>query len=81
MTAISTLKSVSAAPTKKMRVATGPARAHVELVLRGKEGTAMPAFGAQLDDVEIAAVVSYERQSWGNGAEPVQPALVQGLRP
>lgn len=63
------------------RVATGPARAHVELVLRGKEGTAMPAFGAQLDDVEIAAVVSYERQSWGNGAEPVQPALVQGLRP
>ncbi|MFA5082658.1 MAG: cytochrome c oxidase subunit II [Hydrogenophilaceae bacterium] len=61
-------------------VVNGPPQAHVDRVLHGKEGTAMPAFAAQLDDAEIAAVVSYERQSWGNRAEPVQPALVKNLR-
>ena len=62
------------------RIATGPAQAHVERVLHGKPGTAMPAFGEQLDDAEIAAVISYERQSWGNQAGSVQPALVKSLR-
>jgi len=61
-------------------VAKGPADAHVKVVLEGRPGTAMAAFGAQLNDVEIAAIVSYERQAWGNAAEAVQPALVKGLR-
>ncbi|MDD5366830.1 MAG: cytochrome c oxidase subunit II [Gallionellaceae bacterium] len=61
-------------------IVNGPPQAHVGRVLQGKPGTAMPAFAAQLDDAEIAAVVSYERQSWGNHAEPVQPALVKNQR-
>ena len=29
-------------------------------------GTAMAAFGKQLSEVDIAAVITYERNAWGN---------------
>ena len=31
-----------------------------------RKGTAMQAFGEQLSEVDIAAVVTYERNAWGN---------------
>ena len=34
--------------------------------MSGKAGTAMAAFGKQLSDTDIAAVVTYERNAWGN---------------
>ena len=34
-------------------------------------GPAMPAFGWLLADSEVAAVVTYVRNAWGNGAPPV----------
>ena len=40
----------------------------------------MPPFSQDLSDEEIAAVVSYIRQSWGNHAPPVSPAEVSGAR-
>ncbi|GEA09735.1 hypothetical protein KUL49_01100 [Alteromonas sp. KUL49] len=40
--------------------------AHIEIVLNGKSGTAMQAFGKMLSLKEIAAVVTYERNAWGN---------------
>jgi cytochrome c oxidase subunit 2 len=59
----------------------GPKRDHLRRVLEGKAGTAMAAFGRQLDDLDIAAVVSYERNSWSNHAgDAVQPAEVAALR-
>lgn len=58
-------------------VATGPRDAHLDMVLNGVPGTAMQAFGNQLDAAQIAAVVHYERHSWGNDAEDVtQPVDV-----
>ena len=48
------------------KVATGPAADHLKIVLNGKPGTAMMAFGKQLSDAEIAAVVTYERNAWDN---------------
>ena len=39
---------------------------HVDIVVNGKKGTAMQAFAAQLSEAEIAAVVTYERNAWGN---------------
>jgi len=36
----------------------------------------MPAFADQLSDEEVAAVLSYERTSWGNQAKPVKPEEV-----
>jgi len=40
--------------------------AHIDIVLHGKGGTAMQAFGKMLSLKEIAAVVTYERNAWGN---------------
>jgi cytochrome c553 len=40
----------------------------------------MPPFSQDLNDEEIAAVVSYIRQSWGNHALPVSPAEVSSAR-
>lgn len=39
---------------------------HIDIVLHGKSGTAMQAFGKMLSLKEIAAVVTYERNAWGN---------------
>ena len=48
------------------RVVLGPKAAQINTVLKGKPGTAMAAFGGQLNDVEIAAVISYTRHAWSN---------------
>lgn len=39
---------------------------HIDIVLNGVSGTGMPAFAKQLSLSEIAAVVTYERNAWGN---------------
>ena len=63
------------------KVAKGPKQAHIEMVLKGKPGTAMAAFAAQLNDTDIAAVVAYERNAWSNKlGEVIQPAEVKALR-
>lgn len=52
----------------------GPIQEHIDIVLYGKAGTAMQAFGSQLNAAEIAAVVTYERNAWGNDMnDMVQP--------
>lgn len=42
------------------------AAGHIDIVLYGKQGTSMQAFGNMLSLREIAAVVTYERNAWGN---------------
>ena len=50
---------------------------HIDIVLNGKPGTAMQSFSAQLTDVEIAAVITYERNAWGNDTgETVTPKMI-----
>lgn len=41
---------------------------------------AMPAMGAALPDEDLAAVLSYMRNSWGNQAEPISPEQVKEVR-
>lgn len=54
---------------------------HLDRVMNGKPGTAMAAFKNTLSDAEIAAVVTYERNSFGNRmGDMVQPMQVKGLR-
>ena len=52
------------------------------IVLNGKPGTAMAPFKTVLNDVEIAAVITYTRNAWGNKAEQnlVQPKEVAAVR-
>jgi cytochrome c oxidase subunit 2 len=47
-------------------IALGPIEDHVNIVLNGKAGTAMAAYGALLSPVDLAAVVTYERNAIGN---------------
>lgn len=57
-------------------IATGPIEAHMDIVLNGKPGTAMAAFGTQLSAVDLAAVITFERNAFGNStgdmATPLQ---------
>ena len=63
------------------KIVKGPKAAHLDIVLKGKPGTAMATFGAQLSDTDIAAVVTYERNAWTNKlGEVIQPAEVKALR-
>jgi cytochrome c oxidase subunit II len=60
------------------KVATGPKDGHINIVVNGKGGTAMAAFGKQLSDADIAAVITYERNAWSNSTgEVVQPSDVK----
>jgi len=68
------------------KIATGPIEDHLNIIINGKTGTAMAAFGKQLNDADIATVATYERNAWGNagkladGKGVVQPADVKALR-
>jgi len=62
------------------RMVNGPAAAHIDRVLHGKDGSAMTAFQDQLDDADLAAVITWERMAWGNTGSPVQPTDVKVLR-
>ncbi|HXC25819.1 MAG TPA: cytochrome c [Gemmatimonadaceae bacterium] len=62
----------------------------IRIVLHGLQGpitvkgssfnNAMTPFGDQLSDAEIAAVISYERSSWGNSAPAITAAQVASVR-
>jgi cytochrome c oxidase subunit 2 len=59
----------------------GPIADHIDILLYGRAGTAMQAFGSQLTDAEIAAVVTYTRNAWGNNTgDVVQPADVSARK-
>ncbi|MGH8712241.1 MAG: c-type cytochrome, partial [Burkholderiales bacterium] len=63
------------------KIATGPKADQLNIVMNGKAGTAMVAFGKQLSDVELASVITYVRNAWGNRAgDAIQPSEVKALR-
>lgn len=54
---------------------------HVKVALHGRRNTAMAAFGPQLGDVELAAVVTYQRNAWGNDTgDLIQPTDIAAAR-
>ena len=63
------------------KVTTGDIKAHLDTVIHGRPGTPMAAWGNTLNDLDIAAVVTYERNAWGNNTgDAVQPAQVKAAR-
>lgn len=65
----------------KSPIATGPLPAHLDITVHGKPGTAMQAFGGQLNEVELAAVVTYQRNAFGNNmGDLVQPVDVYNFK-
>ncbi len=62
-------------------IVNGPAAGHIDIIVNGKAGTAMAAFKTQLNDVDIAAVITYERNSLGNSVgDMVQPSAIKNAR-
>ena len=58
-------------------IANGQASEHMKLVLHGKGG--MPAF-KMLGDADLASVITYERNGFGNTGSVVQPSDVKSAR-
>ena len=53
---------------------------HLNTVLFGRQGTSMPAYGGTLSVTDLAAVITYERNAWGNDTgDAVQPAEIRAL--
>ena len=62
-------------------VATGPVDQHIAVVMNGRPGTAMQAFAGQLNDLDIAAVITYQRNAFGNNVgDFVQPKQIKANR-
>ncbi len=62
-------------------ITTGPVIDHLDRVMNGKADTEMQAWAPQLSDLEIAAVITYERNSWGNDTgDVVQPITIYEAR-
>lgn len=49
----------------------------IHVLMTGRGG--MPAFARQLDDEQLAFVLSYIRSAWGNDASPVSPRMVREM--
>jgi mono/diheme cytochrome c family protein len=70
--------------------ALGNSKIPIKIVLKGLSGPievkgntyngAMPPFGPQLKDEEIAAALTYVRSSWGNNASEVKTSEVEAIR-
>ena len=66
---------------KGSKIATGDIKTHIDMVLFGKKNTAMMAFGKILNNDDIAAVITYERNAWGNNTgDVVTPERVRDER-
>jgi len=62
------------------KIVSGPKADQIKLVLNGKQATAMAAF-KHLSDADLAAVITYTRNSWSNKTgEAVAPAEIKAAR-
>ncbi len=64
------------------KITTGPVEGHLKIVIHGSEkNPVMQAYGDQLSDREIAAVITYERNAWSNDTgDLVTPQAVEAAR-
>lgn len=67
---------------KGSAIATGDIAAHMDIVMNGsKKNPAMAAWAGQLNDVDLAAVITYERNAFGNNkGDLVQPSAIAAAR-
>jgi cytochrome c oxidase subunit 2 len=62
------------------KVVNGPPADQIHLVLNGKTGTAMASFKG-LSNADLASVITYTRNAWGNKTgQAIQPAQIQAAR-
>jgi cytochrome c oxidase subunit 2 len=80
------VEGVAAAPIfpnmKGSKIATGKLADHLAMVIHGsKKNPTMTAFGKQFNNLDLAAIITYERNAFGNNTgDVVQPATVKAAR-
>lgn len=75
------LEAAGFPPLKDSAIVTGDLVAHTDIVINGKAGTTMAPFGGMLNDEEIAAVITYERNAWGHDTgDLVTPSDIKAAR-
>ena len=58
-------------------IALGDVGTHLDVGIKGVSGTAMQAYGSQLSDVDMAAIITYQRNAFGNNTgDVIQPSDV-----
>ncbi len=68
-------------PIKDSPVATGEMNDHLDVVMNGREGTQMQAYLNRLSNLELAAVLTYQRNAFGNDTgDLVQPSDIAAAR-
>ena len=56
----------------------GDIKGHIDILIHGSPGTAMQSFAKQLSIKQLAAVITYKRNSWGNDTgDVIQPSEIQ----
>jgi len=62
-------------------VSQGPLDENINIILHGREGTAMQAWGTMLSDSDIAAALTYTRNAFGNETgDVVQPQTIARIK-
>ncbi len=80
------VEGIAAAPIfpnmKGSKIVTGKLADHLAMVIHGsKKNPVMAAYGAQLNNLDLAAIITYERNAFGNNTgDVVQPAQVKAAR-
>ncbi len=56
----------------------GDIKGHIDILIYGSPGTAMQSFAKQLSIKQLAAVITYKRNAWGNDTgDVIQPSEIQ----
>jgi cytochrome c oxidase subunit 2 len=62
-------------------ITSGPVNAHIDIVMNGRDGTAMQAWGGMLSESDIAAALTYTRNAFGNDTgDIVQPRTIAEIK-
>lgn len=62
-------------------IATGGIDTHIKTVMDGVDGSMMSSFSQVLSDADIAAVITFQRNAFGNSTgDTLQPAHIKSLR-
>jgi len=68
-------------PIAGSAIAMGEITGLINILVNGKAGTAMPAFGNQFNDVDLSAVITFARNGFGNNmGDVVQPIDVYNFK-
>jgi mono/diheme cytochrome c family protein/glucose/arabinose dehydrogenase len=70
---------VLGSPERTVRIVLHGVRGPITVLGKVHTGD-MPAFGAALDDQQIASILTYLRREWGHTATPVDPEQVKAIR-